>query len=223
MYKKTLLLLLLSFAATQWSHAQILDSFLSSEQEFIKKATDSVLFIIRQDYVLRDHGTGQEYGRGGRDHFGRIYTLGVLSENKLWCEKTVRQPWVKDVNYNQYREVDSIMPLLSKTAIRRLTEKEFTEIDLLDSLHVPDSALSMLNIAALHLKKPLRGVSQMPTSFQKQGWMIAITSKENIYENEATGFKYHIYKAKTNPNPEKSLCYDGSTRCDRKPTWRNLF
>ena len=97
-------------------------NFLTDNQLLIRKSLDSALFIIRQDYVLRDtsnrHPT--EYGREKNEYFGRTYTFAVLSDYKLWCDAKIQTPWLYDSNYLQLGQIDSIRPVLSKIANRPL-------------------------------------------------------------------------------------------------------
>ncbi len=180
-------------------YSQITKNLFTSEQEFISKATDSVLYIIRQDYVLRDttQNNPNEYGRGGKEYFGRIYTLAIASENKLWCDAKIRTPWLLDANYNPYKRIDSIKPYLSKTAIRPINQRKFmpSDIQLFEIQSEYDSLLSKINLCYFIFKTPIKEIKNIKETKDSTGWVILAYTSEDITRNDSCNINIAIYKA----------------------------
>lgn len=195
MFNKLSFSIILLFACGYSGVGQVFDRFMTTEQEFIKRGTDSILFIICQEYVLED-SSGLRYGRGGKEYFGRAYSLGVSSENRLFCESRLETPWVFDNNFTPYNGLDSIRPILSKTSIRRLYEDEFkplnTELEF-DSDY--DSLLKKRQILSYHLKDSLKGIKYLPESRDTSGWLVAIYTDEPLDQKDDGILKYAIYRA----------------------------
>jgi len=198
MLLKTCISFLLAILYCTQAYSQSISNFLFDDQKLVLKATDSVLYVVRQDYVLRNNTTGVEYGRGGKDHFGRIYGLAVLSDNKLWCDSKMKSPWLYDNNFSQYRNSQNIQPVLTKTAIRRVAEKEFSEVELIEySESQYDSLLNNLMISTLTLKEQMPfSIKQNYVTKDNNGWIIIVYTKELMMENENCELQYLIYRPK---------------------------
>lgn len=202
MYKKKSIILLAILLYGMVAHGQVLEQFLTADQQFIKKTTDSVLFVVRQDYILRDTTTGTEYGRGGREYFGRAYGLVVLSEDKLWGENKLKMPWLADTYFAQYSEVDSIQPILSKTAIRSINGKEFREVAIEQlATTTYDSLLEKVALTSYPLKEELPSIAQQAATQNQDGWLVVIYMKGKVTEDENGNLYHLIYRPKPNFNP----------------------
>jgi hypothetical protein len=176
-------------------------SFLTDNQLLIKKSLDSALFIIRQDYVLRNTSRVNpiDYGSEKNEYFGRIYRFAILSDNKLWCDSKISAPWIFDKNYQLLGKVDSIRPVLSKIAIRPLLKKHFQEF-IADRKILSlsnDTIPEQLRITAITAKDLAKGVSVSHDTRDSSGWIVIAYTNREISVNDSTEIKLLIYR----PNP----------------------
>ncbi len=172
-------------------------NFITSEQTFIKQATEDVLYIVRQDYVLKDTTSvnPNEYGLGGNDYFGRIYRLAVLSDNKLWCENSIKTPWHFDENFEEYRNNNAIRPELSKIAVRKINETNFKSINLSEIQATNyDTLLYKFSICNINLKDSLTEIKNIKEKKEGNSWIILASTKENIKINDTCDIKLSIYR-----------------------------
>lgn len=182
-------------------------NFITDNQLLIGKSLDSALFIIRQDYVLRDTSSKNptDYGYLNKEYYGRIYTFAVMADNKLWCDSKVRTPWLYDTNYQQLGPVDSIRPVLSKIAFRPLFKEQFQE--LIPDRKIPppsnDSMLHQLCITTITAKDLAEGVSVSRETPDSTGWIVIAYTNQDILENDTTEIKLLIYRPKPGFKPNK--------------------
>lgn len=198
--KAKLLILLVLTLISGLIYSQISKGLFTSEQEFIYKAVDSALFIIRQDYVLRDTSSKNptEYGYLDKEYYGRIYTFGVLADNKLWCDSKVRTPWLYDTNYHLLGKVDSIRPVLSKIAIRSIIKEQFQEFipDRKTPPSIKDSTFDQLCITTITTKDLAKGVPLSHETQDSTGWIVIAYTDQDILENDSAEIKLMIYRPK---------------------------
>jgi hypothetical protein len=176
--------------------AQISSRFFSGEQKFIKDATVEALYIVRQDYILKDTTSNNpnEYGFHGEDYFGRIYRLAVLSDNKLWCDNSVKMPWFFDENYNEYRNNKAIRPALSKVAIRMVNGRDYSPVNLAEIQTTNmDSLLHQLSIVSYALADTLPGIANKREIKSEKAWIVLASTKEDIKTNDTCDIKLSIY------------------------------
>lgn len=194
--------------APYFGFSQIFSGLLTDDQNMIRKATDSVLYIIRQDYVLRDttNKIPSEYGRGGKEYFGRIYALAIISDNKLWCDAKIRAPWLEDVNFKPYQHIDSVRPYLSKTAIRQINQRKFQESDIqlfgLQSKY--DSLINKIGICYYSQKKLLKGIKYLNETKDSTGWIILAYTSEDFSHNDSCNINLSIFKAQPHFKPNEA-------------------
>jgi len=196
MSKKVIFLLIINIWFTAFTAVSQIN-FLTSEQRFIKQATEDVLYIIRQDYVLKDTTSvnPNEYGLGGNDYFGRIYRLAVLSDNKLWCDISIRTPWEFDENYEEYRNNKALRPKLSKIAVRKINERYFKPINLLEVQATSyDTLLYKLSICNFSLKDSISGIKNIKEKKDGNSWIILASTKDDIKINDTCDIKLTIYR-----------------------------
>ena len=182
-------------------------NFVTDNQFLIGKSLDSALFIIRQDYVLRDtsHINPTDYGREKNEYFGRMYTFAVLSDHKLWCDAKIRTPWLSDSNYLQLGKADTIRPVLSKIAIRPFNQRQFNEflIDRKTSLTHYDSLLDKLTIGYLTIKDLEKGVPISQATTDSTGWLVIAYSAQDIVKNDTNEIKLLIYRTQPGFKPNE--------------------
>lgn len=127
-FPKTLLFLLLVFASKE---QRLYGQTPIGGSDYLKNLEDA-LCIIRVDYVLflKDPKDPQNFGRDGRDYFGRAAGLGFISEGRLWFDDRYTKPWqyFDQANYDRYKRDTMLEPRISQVAIRRLSEKKFMKL-----------------------------------------------------------------------------------------------
>ena len=183
-------------------------NFLTDNQLLIGTSLDSALFIIRQDYILRDTSkiNATEYGREKNEYFGRMYTFAVLSDNKLWCDAKIRSPWQYDSNYQQLGKIDSIRPVLSKVAIRPFYQRQFHTflIDQKTPLTHYDSLLNNLSVASITATNKGKGVPFTQATSDSSGWLVIAYSTKEILKNDTSEIKLLIYRSQPVFKPNES-------------------
>jgi hypothetical protein len=190
MKKITFILLLVSNFTNAQINFESGDIFLSNDKKLIRMAVDSSLCIVRQDYNLKDK-KGDEYGRDGKGYFGRKYTLGIISENKIWTENSINTPWDSDKYFELYKKNDTINTQLSDVAFRRIFNHEYIlntqKSESYDSSGVVTFKTNFKE--SVNLSKGNKG---------KNGWLVIVHSKEDLNKNEKSLIDYTIY----NPSPQ---------------------
>jgi hypothetical protein len=164
-------------------------SFLSGDQKLVRMAVDSSLCILRQEYTLTNH-SGKEYGRNGKDYFGKTYSLGVLANNKVWTDSRLLRPWEADGNYDKFRTIDSIRPRLSGTYARQLVRSAYAEVKQDTALQATDSG-----IAILHSPDTLVNIALISNCRDRGGWLVVAASHESFSTSDTLPVSYTIYKA----------------------------
>ena len=167
---------------------------ISFDDQLIKAALDSVFFIVRQDYVLRytRGNIAKDFGRGGNEYFGRVYGLVVLSENKFWADGRLKTPWLLDENYRDFQSVDTLIPVLTNTSFRRISEKSFKKYNVI----IKDSSKS--DYFYYETMKDLRSVSNNPNTKDSMGWLVIAYTKDDIQHNDSCD----VYLFPFRPRPQ---------------------
>ncbi len=191
-----------SLFVTSYTFSQInlAKGFLSNDQQFVKEATDSVLFIVQSDYVLRDSALKHEttYGRNNKSYFGRVYGLAVLANNRLWVDSRIITPWVIDAEYKAISKPDSLVPVLSIISIRNVREKKFTvcEKALLDININNYDNYSSRGLAIINSGLPQKGLSIVSESTDSAGWFVVVYTQQPILKNDSSEVSVAIYREK---------------------------
>jgi len=184
-----LALLSMSLPLTAQTTSSIDASFISGDQKLVRMAIDSSLCILRQEYTLTNR-SGNEYGRNGKSYFGKAYTIGVLAVGRIWTDSRILRPWDEDGNYDRFRTIDSIKPLLSGTFVRKVVSSGYTAVRADTSLHSTDSAL-----AVYHSPDTLPSISLVNNYRDRGGWLVVVASREAIGMSDTLPVGYTIYKA----------------------------
>jgi hypothetical protein len=152
-------------------------------------AVDSSLCILRQEYTLSNR-SGSEYGRNGKDYFGKTYTIGVLAGKKVWTDSRLLRPWEGDGNYDRFRSIDSIKPRLSGTFARQLVRSGYTAVKEDSSSRGTDSGL-----AVLQSPDPLLNIALVGDCRDRGGWLVVAAGRDGFPANDTLPVSYTIYKA----------------------------
>lgn len=190
----TIISLLFSFQAKTQTNLK----FMTGNQEMILNAIDSALVIVKQEYVLQSvNDKSQRFGSNGKPYFGKSYTLGVISGNKIWFSKTVLTPWINDSNFTKYQKSDTLKPVLSKSYFRFVYQSKYTEIEQDSNLYISanDSLIAENLYANIELKNSLPGL-KMDSAISREGWIVVAYSEKNIQENDTCSINFLIYRQK---------------------------
>lgn len=202
MTKKIIVILIINICFTAVTAvSQINTRFFTNEQKYINQATQDVLYIVRQDYILKDTTSlnPNEYGIAGHNYFGRVYRLAILSENKLWCDNSVLTPWFRDVNYVEYKDDRAIQPVLSKVYVRKITERNYTQLNQSDLQTTSfDSLLNKISIHYYSFPDSIKGIANKKEVKTDKSWVILASTQESISENDSCDIKLTIYQMPTN-------------------------
>ncbi len=196
--KKTLLLLiLLNTLAVFAQNDRINFGLMSADQQFIKAATDSALFILRQDYVMRDTALNEDLTLDNQNFFGRNHMLAVMVNGVLLTDARIFQPWLNDTNFVQYSENYGLQPVNTTLSIRSVNESNFSPInyEIISLNPETDSLLSAHSL--LILKSQNQSSPSLTPVFNttdSNGWVLFVYSDENIELSETTQLKFAIFK-----------------------------
>jgi hypothetical protein len=165
-------------------------SFVSGDQKLVRMAIDSSLCVLRQDYTLTNQ-KGMQYGRNGKEYFGRTYTIGVMADNKVYTNAQLLKPWEGDPNYDKFKATDSIKPRLGATYARPLVKSAYVTV-------IPDTASpqgSDSAIATLSSPDTASNIGRVRNSQDRGGWLVLVASREAFSTNDTLPLNYTIYKA----------------------------
>jgi len=188
-----------AFVPSFWLSAQTDFRFLSGSQEIVYNCIDSVAYLVRQDYVLQSvNYPDLTYGRGGNKYFGRMYTLAVLADGKLWCDDKIISPWVGDLNYQEYATIDSLKPLLFDAWARPISKSKFNPVkaDTLLNIATYDSLMGKSGIYSYCIAQKEKGLQITPMNRSDAGWLVLGTSETDLKINDTVPIKLTIYKEK---------------------------
>jgi len=172
---------------------------LSGNQEIIQNAIDSAIVIVRQDYVLQSRNNPSlNFGRGDNRFFGRKYALAVLSGKKLLFDISLESPWLEDPTFAEYKDIDTLRPVLSETWVRPVYGNSYTKI-IKDSLPDPlnnDSLYKMNGIGICPSPLPVAGLHVKILDTVRDGWLVLVSSELDLSLNDTIPVKMIIYREK---------------------------
>jgi hypothetical protein len=184
------LILLLAPVATSAQTSPGTDaSFVSGDQKLVRMAIDSSLCVLRQDYTLTNQ-KGMQYGRNGKEYFGRTYNIGVMADNKVYTSIQLLKPWEGDANYDKFKAADSIKPHLSATYARPLTKPAYVTVTPDTTGQGTDST-----IATLTSPDTTSNIGRVLNSQDRGGWLVVMASPAGFPTKDTLPLNYTIYKA----------------------------
>ncbi len=164
-------------------------SFVSGDQKLVRMAVDSSLCVLRQDYTLTNQ-KGMQYGRNGKEYFGRTYSIGVMADNKVFTDARLLRPWEADANFDKFKTADSIKPRLNPTYARPLTKSAYVTV-------IPDTTLQGTDSTIAMLTSPdtTSNIGRARNSPDRGGWLVVVASPAGFSTNDTLPLNYTIYKA----------------------------
>lgn len=94
----------------------------------IKKINAKSIVVIEQSYQLKD-AKGRVYGIDNQPEFGKVYSLGFVTEQGFVVDDKVIHPWNYDSNYDEYRNNRDYGVVWSSTAIKPFGGNDFSKIE----------------------------------------------------------------------------------------------
>ena len=173
--KKNILTTIFSLAVLT-GFAQLERFSLSSNQQFIEDAVKNGLFIIRQEYKLRDVEAKTSYGLDGKSYFGETYSLGIKVNEGYYINDKVINPWNYDSNFDKYRNNPKYTPIISTCEYKSLEDSLYCSLSL-DRDSFKDAPGN--SFVRIENDKPFegKGFSANTTFGKKEGWLVwAVTS-----------------------------------------------
>ncbi len=176
---------------TSKPQAQIIRSLLSPEQEMVQKALDSTLYIIRVDYVLQagPADNPRSYGQGNASWFNRFYFFAIHIDSCLVALPRAKTPWVNDPDFNLFRNIDSIKPVVSSIHARQVVQGNFAPVTFGQSA-MQDT------LTHLSLKIHGKGLEKATCQRDSTGWVVMLYL-DSAPDADTLKYRFTTYK----PNP----------------------
>lgn len=77
------------------------------------------LYVVRQQYQIRNVADGKVYGKDGNNWFGETYSLGVKVAGGLLVTRAVMRPWEGDTDFDKVNNHGKYVPQLYRTTYLR--------------------------------------------------------------------------------------------------------
>lgn len=81
-------------------------------EALVEDAVKDGFLLVGTQYQLKEKSTGNLYGRGKRDYFGELYSLGYFFPQGCVLPKESLYPWEKDPDFAKYKNNDKYEPIL---------------------------------------------------------------------------------------------------------------
>ena len=174
--KKSFLAILLFFSFND-TFSQ-LPTFKFQTNELVETSISQGLYMVRTQYQLKEVSTGKLYGRGGRQWFGRNFTIGFALPGGLVCSEVAFAPWTTDKNYDKYRGNDNYEPVLTDSISLRPLDSEglFSNYPISISTRTEESSCQRLSIT---YPDTLTFSMDMRSGEEMNGWVVWVMDKEN--------------------------------------------
>lgn len=79
------------------------NAIFSTNQQLIYNAIEDGVYLVKIDYLLVENETGNHFGRGGKDKFSTIYTVGFRTANGSLFYDKIMKPWSYDDSFQKYK------------------------------------------------------------------------------------------------------------------------
>jgi len=170
---------------------------ISDDQEFIKSAVDSAIFVLRQEYYLIDTVENKIYTQDNVDYFGRYYTLAFISDSILWTDNRILEPWLNDTSYNYYNKRYGWMAVPTELSYRALYTKEYTPLKYsIYDFRVDSAIYDDYNLLLKPENFPNYSIPVLAETKNEAGWAFIIYTDQKIEICDTCNLKYSIFKAK---------------------------
>lgn len=201
-----LLLGLCTAANGQVSTGSELLSLFSSGDKLVKRALDSSVCLVRQEYNLLSTKSGAQYGRQRKPYFGYAYSIGVITTKGIKTTPGIVVPWASEPLLKQYK--DTLRPQLSATKLRKPGDKIFYEVKGI----TPDTTASNSSAATYSVAdnlKAWRGIKIALSAKDSTGWIVILSVKKGAMLNDTVAITTSAIKAEVGrkDNPGMGMLY----------------
>lgn len=207
MRKRIIFSMLISVCVTS-AYAQLLKDmdhlFGNSNQSLIEEAVADGLLIVSQEYQLQDVTNKNLFGRDKKEYFEKTYSLAVRLNGGYLLTNTTVKPWETDKNFDEYRNNEKYIPLISKTTFRKIADKKFAALPF-DTAYCAETVPGYLY--TLTDTKGEFGFQLDRTAGLKKGWLVWVKLKDDISASDTTGVELQIYRNEITVKPD-SLLYE---------------
>lgn len=167
--------------------------FYSPNQQMVESAIRNGIFILSQDYQLKDTTTNEYFGRNGQEEFGKTFSLGIKVEKGYCYLDPVQRPWLYDNNFERYRA--SHVPQIYKTRFKEFTDSLMTECA---SFNLKKS-VELYPETVYYMPDPIsfkgQGFHTDSTPGNKQGWVVwVVVDKPLTATTPSDSIAYLIYR-----------------------------
>lgn len=179
---------------TTWCSAQNLDfNFQSPNQQIIEEVVSKGLYIVKQEYILKDTTAKnpKSYGRMGNSFFSVSYCLGLVVDSMIITDQKILTPWINDRNYDEYRNDRTKKPEISKQYYRKFNQSIYT-LKAKSNVTVYDSLVSVYQLYDSTL---IKGFTLDSSVGEKEGWVVVVSTDQTNIDTLSV-FQMNIYKSK---------------------------
>ena len=203
-------LLVLIITASISSHAQTLTGSLTLEPSKIHATVKDAIFLIRQDYYIKDttDPARKALGLNKNPYFGRFYYLALNIGGCLVTDAAVRTPWIHDPNFAMVRDSARYVPELGASSFRRLTDtafqhKGFGSADSLSPcIDLHDSMLAVIPVPS-HPGLPLDTFPDERVDTVMWFWTLKVrgqtADRQNVFFDSIPSVGYEVQKGRFSP------------------------
>lgn len=167
----------------------------SPEQQLVESAVKSGLFIVKQNYCLKNVENGTLYGRGGKNEFGTSYSVGVQLPGAWYLTDMAIQPWKYDSNYDQYEGNEAYLPVNDSSLYWLSADTSDYRSVSLHSENVKTLRPDML-YQYVDEKQSKDGFLEGNASGEKSGWVIWLTVDKEADLSKHPQIIYNISRQK---------------------------
>lgn len=180
--------------------------FSSPNQQLVEDAVRNGVFVISQQYQLKDTVSNEYFGRGGRQEFNTMVSVGIKLKGGYVYSDKAEHPWKYDSDFERYR--GRYMPVICKTEFRELEDSVLTEN--VDFLRTGSETLVP---SRFYFKTDTRcfgdkGFVPDGTAGEKNGWCVwVLSSGDTIEATVADSVEYLIFRKTLEIVSDSTECY----------------
>lgn len=169
----------------------------SSGQTITEKSINGCAVVVKQSYQVKNKKTGKVFGRGGRNDFGRSFSIAIKTELGLVLSDYALTPWLED---NAFKKVENDYdPVISLTETRSLDDKtqcEYKQFPLEIGRQQPEGLwIAQFDIADNTMEIDTdKGL--------KDGWLIWFVSQNDLSFDESAPISLNSINSKLEVNGE---------------------
>lgn len=176
---------------------------LSGNQQLTENAVKNGLFIIRQEYKLRDVETKKNYGLGENNYFGEVFSLGVKTTGGYYVSDKLTHPWDYDSNFDRYRDETKYVPVISTREYKSLEDSVYSPLSIDEKSFKDLSEKPFFKIENNRIFENKGFLIDMGSG-KKEGWLVWVVTNEPVAKNPNTPISLISYRKGLVFEPEKA-------------------